>query len=536
MWDNPRTPLLRYRVFCGALVVSLVGGMLATVMICLAPSLFEVCQSASEESACVLAMSSDSHSSVPGNSRLASVPLSRALASQIVLKNTNSSGTVIIDILGYQSANPATDGSFTRPLKSSVVTSFKVGQDSDVAVVLPFAPAAASRVLIRLKRVTPRASCAGPSKTASKRCSGVTVSLSVDLAPLSRTEVVDLKKLAVSSPPTVLPDAMLSQTVAGARNQSATPRPPTAMNVGSRSGDHPPASVPAVPVPSAGSSIGASRSPSPTRTSVEIPSAAPVRNRPGPSNTGVPAGVILTQRQGNLRITTAGTVVDGIDLHGRVWIDAPNVTIKNSIIRGEDGGWTGSSGLINNTGHQAGLIVEDSELIPTVLTGWVNGILGSDFTANRLDVVNVIDSIHINGDNVSVTNSWLHDNTHLTSDPNQNGTPSHDDSIQIERGHHLYFAGNSLSGAFNSGVQITQGLGSVADVRFSDNFADGGGCTFNISETRAGPIQSVVITNNRFGRNTKVVDCAIVSPPSTVVIVSDNYFTDGAVVGITRGI
>ena len=36
------------------------------------------------------------------------------------------------------------------------------------------------------------------------------------------------------------------------------------------------------------------------------------------------------------------------------------------------------------------------------------------------------------------------------------------------------------------------------------NWADGGGCTINLAEKGKGPFQGVTITNNTFGRTTKV--------------------------------
>ncbi len=60
-------------------------------------------------------------------------------------------------------------------------------------------------------------------------------------------------------------------------------------------------------------------------------------DQPGPSNTGVPAGTALTVMNGDLTITTAGATYSNLDIHGYVVIKAPNVTVKNSIIRGGTG-------------------------------------------------------------------------------------------------------------------------------------------------------------------------------------------------------
>src|SRR5471032_2131868 len=57
-------------------------------------------------------------------------------------------------------------------------------------------------------------------------------------------------------------------------------------------------------------------------------------DQPGPGNTGVPAGTALKVMDGNLTITTAGATYSGLDIHGFVSVQAPDVTIKDSVIRG----------------------------------------------------------------------------------------------------------------------------------------------------------------------------------------------------------
>ena len=55
---------------------------------------------------------------------------------------------------------------------------------------------------------------------------------------------------------------------------------------------------------------------------------------PDAGNTGVRPGTQLTVRQGDLVITTPGTVIDGWDIRGYVEIKASGVVIRNSILRG----------------------------------------------------------------------------------------------------------------------------------------------------------------------------------------------------------
>jgi hypothetical protein len=82
-----------------------------------------------------------------------------------------------------------------------------------------------------------------------------------------------------------------------------------------------------------------------------------------------------------------------------------------------------------------------------------------------------------------------------------------------------------LTGAWNASVQVTQDRGDVSNLTITDNVADGGGCSINLAEKSRGPLHGVVITDNIFGRNTRVDDCAVIARASTKVKMEDNYYT-----------
>jgi hypothetical protein len=254
---------------------------------------------------------------------------------------------------------------------------------------------------------------------------------------------------------------------------------------------------------------------------------------PDATTTGVPAGVALTTYNGDLTISTAGAVIDGLDVHGFVKVTAPNVTIKNTIIRGK--ATTKTAPLLTSATAGASVTIQDSELFAAVPSGWIDGIRGYNITAKRVNIHDVIDAMHIYGDNVSLEASYLHDNVHFQSDPNQGGTPSHDDSIQIQKGNNIRIVGNNISGAFNTGVQVTQDQGVVSNVTIDKNTMDGGGCTINLAEKGKGAFQGMKVTNNTFGRTTKIANCAIISPVTTTVSTSNNFFVDGVVATVRKG-
>ena len=258
---------------------------------------------------------------------------------------------------------------------------------------------------------------------------------------------------------------------------------------------------------------------------------------PGAGNTGVPSGVNLFVHVGDLRITTPGTVIDGWDIRGRVTVGAANVTIKNSIIRGPASGFTGPGFLVVNWGN-ANLQIVDSEISASTPNGYINGIVGNNYTLTRVDINTVIDSATIVGDNVTIRDSWLHDNLFYQQDPHWNGGPSHADSIQVQSGRDISITGNTIQAGQNAGVMITQDRGPVSNFTFRGNQADGGGCTINIAQKSYGPLYGVSIVDNTFGRNTRIIDCAIIAAPTTTVLMnlSNNHYTpDQTPVTVRRG-
>ncbi|WP_146904562.1 PKD domain-containing protein [Cellulomonas aerilata] len=257
--------------------------------------------------------------------------------------------------------------------------------------------------------------------------------------------------------------------------------------------------------------------------------------RPDDSNTGVPAGTALRVHDGNLTITTPGTVIDGLDIRGRVNVKAAGVTIKNSIVRGGAAATSGAS-LITVDGDTYSLTLQDSEVFAANPSPYINGIVGRNFTVVRSDIHHVIDQVHIIGNNVRVEASWLHDNLHYAAgvDPNH-ADGSHDDNIQVQVGSNLTFTGNTITGSHNAAMMITQDRGKVSTVAWTRNWADNGACTINIAEKTYGPVQGVTVTDSTFGRGTRIAGCAVLAKPTTPVTVTNSRYTDGVAVTVKKG-
>ena len=281
--------------------------------------------------------------------------------------------------------------------------------------------------------------------------------------------------------------------------------------------------------PSSSASASASKSSSPSSSSS---SPAPVGGRPSASNTGVPAGTKLTVRNGDLVITTAGAHYDSLDIHGFVVVEAPNVKITRSIIRG--GTATGNRGLVTNTDASAtNFVIEDSTLLPSHPNVWLDDLKGANFTARRIDASGGVDAVKVHGNNVLVEDSYLHGTHYYASDPNQNGGPTHNDGVQVLGGSNISVLGNTIIGGDNAALQVTQDYARLTGFTFRGNWVDGGSCTLNLSNKGASALGPIAVSSNRFGTNSSRAGCAIVRTSATTVSGSGNVWdASGAAVSI----
>ncbi|MHD0303382.1 hypothetical protein [Rhodococcus erythropolis] len=232
-----------------------------------------------------------------------------------------------------------------------------------------------------------------------------------------------------------------------------------------------------------------------------------------PTAFGLPAGTPLRVHNGDLTIRTPGTVIENLDIRGFVRIEASNVTIRRSIIRGRNPGQINES-LVAAYGDHRNFRIEDTTLRPSTLSPYVDGIKGRNFYARRLDISGVVDSVVIFGDNVDFGYSWLHDNLHYSPWPKQWDNQTHDDNVQIEGGSNISVHNSRLEGAYNAAAMITQNYARGVNIQINDNILTGGQCTINVDEKGKGAI-GLTIKNNRFGTS-GIRDCAILAPKTSV--------------------
>lgn len=210
---------------------------------------------------------------------------------------------------------------------------------------------------------------------------------------------------------------------------------------------------------------------------------------PGPDDTGVPEGVELTKSDA-LVVTEDGAVLENLHITGSVKVEANDVTIRNSLIDA-----TTSRYPVQVMGEVTGLVIEDSEIDGNG-TGTI-AILKKNYTLRRVDIHSVMDGPRIEGANVLIEDSWIHDLTRVEG--------GHHDAIQIRQGSNIRITGNTLvpykastGDPMNAAIQIGSLMGPMTDLVVAGNYLDGGNYTINGGSSW---VTKATYRNNRFGRN-----------------------------------
>jgi hypothetical protein len=222
-----------------------------------------------------------------------------------------------------------------------------------------------------------------------------------------------------------------------------------------------------------------------TANTVHIYRIEPPAVWPDATNTGVPPGTALTVVNGDLSITTAGTIVENKDVRGCIHVNAADVIIRKSKVSCSD------LYVINNDGTN--LLVED---VAVDCQGTHHtGLAWQNYTARRVNVSgceNLIWAEH----NVIIEDSYLHDP--IDYDP---ATDPHTDGIQLPTGatnitiRHNRIYGNYVGGSNFGNSAITIG-GSTSGITVDNNILAGGGYTMYCNQFGRGT--NSAYTNNRF--------------------------------------
>lgn len=209
---------------------------------------------------------------------------------------------------------------------------------------------------------------------------------------------------------------------------------------------------------------------------------------PDATNTGVPAGTVLTTRTGDLTITAPG-VYENLNVTGCVIINTNNVTIKKSRI--------GSAGrcpdYVVRSFNRSGVLIEDVEI---VLSGWeTKGIAFDGYTARRVWFHGGSDCAHM-GRSVVVVDSFCD----IPRGGPQDGP--HYDGFQSDGGNGITISHNTIRVPYSqtSGILMSTNTSPIRNVTISNNLVAGGGYAIYCGTSTGPVLGTFTFTGNRFAK------------------------------------
>ena len=230
---------------------------------------------------------------------------------------------------------------------------------------------------------------------------------------------------------------------------------------------------------------------------------------PNRASTGVPAGTALTA-SGPLTLSEDGQTVEGLDVDGPIVVDASDVVIRNSRVHG-----SAPTGILVRGGS---VRIERTEI-----SGFANAISGDNWTATAVDIHGVTDDGVKLGNNVSLTDSWLHDFTPAAD--------AHSDGVQMQSGlSNVRITGNdidlSTAPEANAAIFLSPDLGPSSDgpITVENNRLNGGNYTLYCVDGANGTyvVGGISILGNQFGRTARYGPSRINVP----ITQADNHWAD----------
>lgn len=229
-------------------------------------------------------------------------------------------------------------------------------------------------------------------------------------------------------------------------------------------------------------------------TTPDTPQAA---KRPGPANTGVPAGTKLTW-SGTVTTTRDGQVIEDLDVLGMVKVKHNGVTIRRCRAKASPQA-AGSDYPIKTYEGVTGLTLEDTEIDGNGRTSLCVGYKG--YTMRRCNVHSAAGDLLRADGNVTVEDSWLHDIVRVPG--------GHHDAIQTLKGSRVDVLRNTIDIAqrkpdgtvdYMNACFIISAQAPVSDVLIEGNYLNGGNYTLYLGENDRGhAITDITVANNVFG-------------------------------------
>ncbi len=259
---------------------------------------------------------------------------------------------------------------------------------------------------------------------------------------------------------------------------------------------------------------------------------------PDATNTGVPAGTVLTPT-GGMYITTDGTVVQNMEVTGCIVVRANNVTIKNTRVLQSGPCWGGA--IDTEYGPYSNILIQDVEVDGRNQNSGAPLVGSGGYTCIRCNVHNGGQGFHLTN-NVTVVDSWVHDLFGT-------GT-THNDAVLSNGGNNFVVRHNTLScdvgwpgnpstgGGCTGAMNLFGDFGPVTNVIADGNLFNGGAyCVYAGTQSdKPYPVASnVQFTNNLFG-TVATPTCGKYGPyvdyqPGNGNVWSGNTYTDGTPIG-----
>ncbi|WP_247369079.1 MULTISPECIES: Ig-like domain-containing protein [unclassified Bradyrhizobium] len=197
----------------------------------------------------------------------------------------------------------------------------------------------------------------------------------------------------------------------------------------------------------------------------------------------------LTPYYGDLVINTAGAVISGLDIHGSVFINAPNVTLENCKVT------TDAFYAVRVAAGVTGAVVQHNE-INGVGSGNDGdyGIMGQGkFIANN--IYNVENGIGVDGGNTLIQDNYIHDMI-ASGSPHYDGISIDGKNSNITISHNTVINDHTQTAA----IMIDNYFGPVSNVTVDNNLLYGGGYNiYSSAQFDGGSVTGVSVTNNHVG-------------------------------------
>lgn len=294
---------------------------------------------------------------------------------------------------------------------------------------------------------------------------------------------------------------------------------------------------------------------------------------------------------------TAGMVVEGKDILGRVTGGGAGAIVRDCIVRGQDNLSNNSQSWLSRGGGSGtfqGAAFEWCTLDQTGREGgWTNGFEGGYYTADYCDILRTVDGAEFNANgNASIRCSrishgvyfsWWNTGTGAVRTatftdfggktwtapfPSQSSGDTHSDGIQVMKGQNNVIRGNSIgaprpytsaqtthldptisadyaimaamnadAGFSTSAIMVNGDTSSPLGLLIELNWLAGGTATLNLGPNGSDTLSGVTVQNNRFKRPLPGVGTfAILNGAGSAATITGNVWDDtGTAVTITNG-